>query len=137
MKLILILLTATFSLSVFSENLKSKKDDGLKLPDSEGWVRAITASCIESGRRNNATAAVRSLDAGCACVAKNVLKLASYEESIQDAIEDLEWTKRYYAGGVSTPEVQKDPLAIVQLIFHFSAECAKSSNYEHNFGPGS
>lgn len=137
MKLIIILLFVTFSFSVSSENLKSKKDDGLKLPDADGWVKTITLSCVESGRRNNATAAVRSLDSGCSCVGKNVLKLASYEESVQDAIEDLQWTKRYYAGGVSAREIQKDPLAIVQLIFHFSSECAKFSNYEHNFGPGS
>lgn len=133
----IIALAFVFSFSAASESLKSKRDDGLKLPDAEGWVKTITSTCVESGRRNNVTATVRSLDSGCACVAKNVLKMASYEESIQDAIEDLEWTKRYYTGGVSARELQKDPLAIVQLIFHFSGECAKSSSYEHNFGPGS
>lgn len=136
MKLIIIVLSVVFSFSAASENLKSKKDDGLKLPNAGGWLKTITSTCVESGRRNNATSAVRNLELGCSCIARNVLTMASYEESVQDAIEDLEWTKRYYAGGVGAREVQKDPLAIVQLIFHFSAECMKSTDYEHNFGPG-
>lgn len=110
--------------------------DSVRIPDEMKWTKTLENACVESARRNNAISGVRDVGAGCACVARNVLKMASFEESVQDAVEDLNWVKRYFSGGIGQRELQKDPLALFQFIDHFGNKCAKNSHYEHNFGPG-
>jgi len=120
------------SLSAAAESAKPS----LKVPDETRWRTSIETTCTESARRNNASSGVRNVDSGCACIARNVLKLAAFEESVQEAVEDLNWTKRYYSGAIGKREVQKDPLALFQFIYQFGTECAKNPGYEHDFGPG-
>lgn len=105
----------------------------LHLPDANVWQKDLANACVESATTRKSK--VVSREAGCNCVARNILTLASYEESPADAYQDLNWVKRYFNGKVSQKELEADPLTIAEHLFHFSRVCAQNPSYSHYFGP--
>lgn len=105
----------------------------LHLPDANMWQGDLANACVESAKRKKSK--VVDLAAGCNCVARNILTLASYEESSADAYQDLRWVKDYFNGKVKQREIEADPLTIAEHLFHFSQACAQNPSYSHNFGP--
>lgn len=105
----------------------------LRLPDAAVWQKDLANACVESAKHKKPR--VVDIAAGCNCVARNILSLASYEVSFTDAYQDLRWVKDYFNGKVTQKELEADPLTIAEHLFHFSQTCAQDSSYSHYFGP--
>ncbi len=111
----------------------TKEPKAVVLTDQDEWTTNLKKTCIETTGRNNGTSRVKNVDAGCACIARNSIQLALREETVKEAVEDLQWIKRFLQDKISDRELEKDPLGLVEFIYDFGDACAKDVDYRHKF----
>lgn len=112
---------------------KTAAAHSVQIPSRGIWSQKLKFVCLESARKNNVEAIVKDVEKGCDCIIRNIFGLASYERSSGEALADVKWAYRYYAGTHSDAELDRDSLKIADFLLAFSEACIENSNYVHDF----